>query len=96
MEDLQEFFKNAQCLILQLPEDTEGRAEWLKKFEGLFTLNSILPLKGKHVQFDVLAHAAIKHIADNYHPHTTLIVTSDSAQLLEGVRAINTNEYIPD
>lgn len=26
----------------------------------------------------------IKYLAENHHPHTTVIITSDSAELLEG------------
>ena len=46
--------------------------------------------------FDNLAKAMIKYLNDNHHPHTTIIITPDSAEVLEGVKAIRTTEFIKD
>jgi len=50
----------------------------------------------KQKEFEVLARPLIKFLNDNYHPHVTVIITPDSAELLEGVIAIQTKDYIRD
>jgi len=35
-------------------------------------------------------------LATKHHPHTKVIVESNSAQILEGVKAIQTDEYLVD
>jgi len=38
----------------------------------------------------------IKWLNDNGHPHMTIIVSTTHAELLEGVVAINTHEFVKD
>lgn len=38
----------------------------------------------------------IKYLNDNHHPHTSIIITPTSAQLLEGLQVECTNEFIND
>ncbi len=48
--------------------------------------NSYQPIETVCINdFDKSAKVLIKYIAENHHPHTTVIVTSTNAQLLEGV-----------
>ena len=42
------------------------------------------------------AKPLIKYIAENYHPHVTVIVTNNSVELLEGVMQANTDEFLKD
>lgn len=47
--------------------------------------------------FDNSAKVLIKYLAENHHPHTTVIVTSTNAQLLEGVTSTGEiTEYLKD
>lgn len=42
------------------------------------------------------AKPLIKLLAENCHPHCTAIVTSTGAEILEGLCAFNTQEFIVD
>ncbi len=44
--------------------------------------------------FESVAKMMIKYLAENHHPHTTVIITSTNAELLEGQQSISTNEYL--
>lgn len=46
--------------------------------------------------FENLCRELMRWLAHNQHPHTHIIITANSAELSEGVRAINTNEYLVD
>lgn len=46
--------------------------------------------------FEKVALPMIKYINENHHPHTTIIVTTDRAEVLEGVNAIVNSSYVPD
>lgn len=46
--------------------------------------------------FEAACRPLIKWLADNCHPHTTAIVTSVGAELVEGVRAFATDDYLRD
>lgn len=45
-------------------------------------------------QFEELAHPLVQFINDNYHPHTTIIITSTTAEVLEGVEATTITDYV--
>jgi len=38
----------------------------------------------------------IKFLNDNYHPHVTLIITNDRAELLEGLMSVRNDDHIKD
>ncbi|HBC7422537.1 TPA: hypothetical protein KEY88_005310 [Serratia marcescens] len=46
--------------------------------------------------FDEAAKPLIKWLAENVHPHHTAVVTSTSAELLEGKCSLSTTEYLRD
>jgi hypothetical protein len=46
--------------------------------------------------FEEAAKPLIKWLAENVHPHHTAIVTSNSAELLEGSMSFPTNEFLKD
>lgn len=43
-----------------------------------------------------LAKPLIKYLNDEYHPHCKIIIDTDSVELLEGVEASVTREFIKD
>jgi hypothetical protein len=47
-------------------------------------------------QFEVLVRPLMKWLAENRHPHTTVVITAMNAELLEGQIAISTDEYLVD
>lgn len=46
--------------------------------------------------FEEIIKPVIKWLNDNCHPHTTIIVCPTSAELVEGVCGINTEEFLKD
>jgi hypothetical protein len=42
------------------------------------------------------AEKLIKYLNDEHHPHTTIIITPTSAEILEGVAGFNTSEFVND
>lgn len=47
-------------------------------------------------RFEAAARPLIKYLAENHHPHTTVIIDSTRAELLEGQAVIKTEEYLRD
>jgi hypothetical protein len=47
-------------------------------------------------EFDELVRPLIKWIAENQHPHTQIVIDATSAELLEGIMALSTEEYLVD
>jgi hypothetical protein len=43
-----------------------------------------------------LVEPLMRWLSDNHHPHTTIILTSTSAQLVEGMAAHNTDKFVKD
>ena len=52
--------------------------------------------KEKLREFEALAEPLIKFINDKYNPHTKIIITSDSAEVVSGQMATFTDKYIKD
>ena len=46
--------------------------------------------------FKLAVTPLIKYLAENHHPHTTVIVDSVSAEMVEGLMTIRTDEFIVD
>jgi len=46
--------------------------------------------------FEEVVAPLMKYLADHYHPHVTVIVTSTTAEMVEGLKSFNTNEFIKD
>lgn len=40
--------------------------------------------------------AVMKYLAENHHPHTKVIIDSDSAELVEGLATHRTEKFIKD
>lgn len=50
----------------------------------------------KKPSFEQAVEPLMKYMAENHHPHTMVIVDSDSAQLLEGQKTHRTDKFILD
>lgn len=46
--------------------------------------------------FEDVSRIVMKYMSNNHHPHTTLIARNDSCEVLEGIKALATNEYVKD
>ena len=58
-------------------------------------LNYIVMSK-EDLEFEKAVEVVIKYMAENHHPHTTIIIDATSAQLLEGLKVHNTEKYLVD
>lgn len=52
--------------------------------------------KLKPKTFEDAVEPLMKWLCENQHPHTTIIVTSNRAELVEGLKCHNTDEFIVD
>lgn len=50
----------------------------------------------QHDEFKKLSAPLIKFLNDHYHPHVQITITPTSAELVEGVMAYATNEFVRD
>lgn len=50
----------------------------------------------KRQEFEALARPLIKFLNDNTHPHCSIHIDTTSAELVEGVSAFHTKDYILD
>lgn len=50
----------------------------------------------KQEEFEEAVRPLMKWMAENCHPHTKIIIESNVAELVEGVKVIQTNEYLID
>lgn len=46
--------------------------------------------------FEILSRQMIQYLNKNHHPHTKIIITTNNAEIVEGVKCIQTTEYIND
>ena len=46
--------------------------------------------------FKTAVRPLMKYLAENHHPHTNVIVESNRAEMVEGVKCCNTDEYLVD
>lgn len=53
-------------------------------------------IEEQHREFEELTRPLMKWLNENCHPHVTVIVSTTSAELTEGVCAIHTNDYVRD
>ena len=52
--------------------------------------------QSKREEFKELVDPVIKWINENYHPHVTIVITPNTAELLEGTIGYTTAEHIKD
>jgi hypothetical protein len=46
--------------------------------------------------FEEAVKPLMKYLADNHNPHTVVVVESNSAEILQGIKAVVTDEFIKD
>lgn len=46
--------------------------------------------------FEEVVKEVMKWLAENQHPHTTVIITATNAELVEGIKSVVTDEFIKD
>lgn len=47
-------------------------------------------------EFESLAKPLIKFLCDKFNPHTSIIITATDAEILQGMAAISTTEFLRD
>lgn len=47
-------------------------------------------------EFEAIVKPVMKYLAENHHPHMKIIIESNRAEMVEGVKCINSDEFIPD
>jgi len=47
-------------------------------------------------EFDIISKQIIKFMAENFHPHCTLIANSTNCEILEGIANEHTDEFLTD
>jgi hypothetical protein len=53
-------------------------------------------MNDKQKEFQELTYPLIKWLCENYHPHVSIIVTPTHAEVLEGLMAVATTEFVRD
>jgi len=53
-------------------------------------------LDNRKPSFEESARPLMKYLGHNHHPHTSAIVESNKAELVEGLEVFNTEDYILD
>ena len=69
-----------------------GVTDWKKDSRDI---GGCLNYNGKHIGVDDF-EKQMKWLSENKNPHTTAIVTSNVAELVEGVEVVNTDEFLID
>ena len=71
-------------------EDDPGYADILAAFTCGFNLAKMDEDKRLHKDcFYGVVYPAMKYLKDNHHPHTKIIVDSDNAEIVEGLRSVS-------
>lgn len=50
----------------------------------------------QQAEFETLTRPLIRWLNDNWHPHVTVVITPTRAELLEGLVAFTTTDYVRD
>ena len=67
----------------------------LKKVAMLKLLNTVHKGTPK-VDFENVVKPVMKFLAENHHPHTKILIDSNVAELVEGIKTVVTDEFIVD
>ena len=91
--------KNMKALTNKIIELIENQAkgqfnEFAKK-QLLLVVEQIKEAE-KDAEFEEIARVMMKYLAEKHHPHTKVIVESNRAEMIEGVKCCNTDEYLVD
>jgi acyl transferase domain-containing protein len=80
------------CIIEIESDDLHGLIFHNKEVEAKVKLE----LKSQAEQFKQAVRPLMKYLGAEHHPHTSAIVVSNRAELVEGLEAFNTDEYVKD
>ena len=73
----------------------EGFEALLEKVAVLKVLNTLHEGKIK-VDFENVVKPVMKYLAENHHPHVKILIDSNVAELVEGIKTVVTDEFIVD
>ena len=85
----EEYLKNLGLDNIQIKHPKSGSDTDLIKL-----LSKYIELETK--DFQDVSNIAIKYMNESHHPHCTMIVMHDRCEVLEGIKAHVTDEYIKD
>lgn len=69
----------------------------IEKVAMLKVKNTLYEGKTKvKVAFERAVKPVMKYLAENHHPHTKIIIDSNIAELVEGIKTVVTDEFIVD
>ena len=80
------------------PKIEDDKLQSLANFLGEqeIKLKKILAGEIKDDVFGELCKPLMKYLAENHHPHTKIILESNTAELVEGINCIHTDEFLVD
>ncbi|HIF0144886.1 TPA: hypothetical protein ACXV43_004187, partial [Yersinia enterocolitica] len=67
-----------------------------KRVFGKSNQSEEIPMNEKQISFEEASKPLIKWLAENVHPHHTVIVTSTGAELMMGEMSFPTEEFLKD
>ena len=79
--------------MIKIQNNTTTKHLTNKIMENLKTSQN---LEEQQEKFEQVVRPLMKYLAENHHPHTSIYVTSRTAELLEGQKCLTTDEYIVD
>jgi hypothetical protein len=102
IEKLREFEQTADDRASATCFDSFGKAipdmnwhdQFLLEFSNLIEQASVLDAANNDL-FS-LARPLVKFLCDNHHPHTKIIITCNTVELLEGIRGADISEFLRD
>ena len=102
IERLRGFEKMADSRASAACFDSTGKAipdmnwhdQFLLEFSNLIEQASVLDAANNDL-FS-LARPLVKFLCDNHHPHTKIIITCNTVELLEGICGDNVSEFLRD
>ena len=86
--DVDEFNRKAEHIIETIVKPQVAKYELSKQLNKHKMENK--------VTFEEAVKPLMKWLSENKNPHTTAIVTSNVAELVEGVEVVNTDEFLID
>jgi hypothetical protein len=101
-EFLEWFVKNPSCEYVEVKRKKHFELDKSKRINPLngfyYSCKIIIPKEEEPKQktFEEVVKPLMKWLCENKHPHTTVIVTGNLAELVEGLESVKTDEFILD
>jgi hypothetical protein len=66
--------------------------------KGIQQAINVIEWEEGQAEFEEIARMMMKHLGngEKYHPHHTVIITNSTAELVEGQKALQVMDYVPD